>query len=325
MHLAVGRLGRLGVLLIIFLLMPTLNPAQAWPQIGLSVYAQEATPIPPTDIPPATDTPDLLPPPSPEPFNDTITDTNVVSDTPTITDTSNLPAILPGDILTDNLDAAPFTITDTLLVSETPTPAPSFTPTPSVTPTRRPPLVNVQPVQVARDVTSSLILSAIYATVGLGVSFLARRIVHRLMAQVHPTVQTFATKVTFYGILAITGIAILRAWNIESSNLAAILASLGLAVSLSFQDLFRNIIAGVFLLIERPFETGDKLTIGLVTGRVLLVDLRATTLITEDGQRVYVPNQRMISDVVIREQQEKQMEEDQVGKTPRPGGEDSQG
>ncbi|HSO27146.1 MAG TPA: mechanosensitive ion channel domain-containing protein [Anaerolineales bacterium] len=173
--------------------------------------------------------------------------------------------------------------------------------------------------------TSSLILSAIYATVGLGVSFLARRIVHRLMAQVHPTVQTFATKVTFYGILAITGIAILRAWNIESSNLAAILASLGLAVSLSFQDLFRNIIAGVFLLIERPFETGDKLTIGLVTGRVLLVDLRATTLITEDGQRVYVPNQRMISDVVIREQQEKQMEEDQVGKTPRPGGEDSQG
>lgn len=262
-------------------------------QDAAELRAAPDTPLPdgePTSSPAPTDTPgpgaeptELLPPDAP------ITNTFTL----TSTQPSELPTLTP-----QGLQAVPTEGTEP--ATGTPTPE-STRATVTVTPTRRPPLVNVQPAQVARSLTTSIIFSALYIGLGLIAAYLTRRIVFRLMAQVHPAVQTFAAKVSFYLILAISGLGVLRAWNIESANLAAILASLGLAISLSFQDLFRNIIAGVFLLVERPFNVGDELTIGTVTGRVLFVDLRATTLITEDGRKVYVPNQRMISDIVVRD------------------------
>ena len=74
---------------------------------------------------------------------------------------------------------------------------------------------------------------------------------------------------------------------------------LGLAFGLAFQDILKNWISGVFLLLERPFKIGDEITVGGFTGTVETVRLRVTALRTLDAQRVLVPNQIVYTSAIV--------------------------
>lgn len=74
---------------------------------------------------------------------------------------------------------------------------------------------------------------------------------------------------------------------------------LGLAFGLAFQDILKNWISGVFLLLERPFRIGDEITVNNFTGTVETVRLRVTDLRTVDGQRVLVPNQQVYTSGIV--------------------------
>ena len=76
-------------------------------------------------------------------------------------------------------------------------------------------------------------------------------------------------------------------------NLTAFLAGLGVAgIALGFalQDVSKNFIAGVLMLIQQPFNTGEVIEVSGYTGTVLTIDLRATHLSTLDGRLVLIPN-----------------------------------
>jgi len=65
---------------------------------------------------------------------------------------------------------------------------------------------------------------------------------------------------------------------------------LALAFSLAFQDILKNFIAGIFLLLERPFRLGDEITVDVHTGAVENIEMRTTTLRTSNGEQVLIPN-----------------------------------
>src|SRR5436305_14461655 len=65
---------------------------------------------------------------------------------------------------------------------------------------------------------------------------------------------------------------------------------LALASSLAFQDILKNFIAGIFLLLERPFRLGDEITVESHTGVVESIEMRTTTLRTNEGEEVLIPN-----------------------------------
>ncbi len=72
-----------------------------------------------------------------------------------------------------------------------------------------------------------------------------------------------------------------------------------LAIGLAFQDLLRNVLAGIFLLIERPFRLGDEVSVDDVTGIVQTIELRTTALRLGDGRLAVMPNLTMFSRTVI--------------------------
>jgi small-conductance mechanosensitive channel len=74
---------------------------------------------------------------------------------------------------------------------------------------------------------------------------------------------------------------------------------LGLAFGLAFQDVLKNWISGVFLLMERPFRIGDDVSIGDFSGTVETIRLRVTVLRTLDGRRVLVPNQVVYTSTIV--------------------------
>ena len=72
-----------------------------------------------------------------------------------------------------------------------------------------------------------------------------------------------------------------------------------LALGLAFQDVLRNILAGIFLLVEQPFKIGDVITVGEYTGVVETIQLRTTALKTGDGRLAVVPNLNCFSSPVV--------------------------
>jgi small conductance mechanosensitive channel len=72
-----------------------------------------------------------------------------------------------------------------------------------------------------------------------------------------------------------------------------------LALSLALQDVLRNLFAGVYLLVERPFVIGDEVTVNTFSGQVEDIHLRITSLRARDGQRVLVPNSILFTSTVI--------------------------
>ncbi|HTW94459.1 MAG TPA: mechanosensitive ion channel family protein, partial [Tepidisphaeraceae bacterium] len=87
----------------------------------------------------------------------------------------------------------------------------------------------------------------------------------------------------------------------------AMLASAGVAslvIGLAAQNTLGQIIAGISLLLYRPFGIGDVLTVSAPTGRetgiVKEFTLGYTKLLTEDGRWIIVPNSVMMTTVIIR-------------------------
>ena len=72
-----------------------------------------------------------------------------------------------------------------------------------------------------------------------------------------------------------------------------------LALGLAFQDLLRNVLAGIFLLIERPFRIGDWITVGDLSGSVQTIELRTTALRTADGRLAIMPNVTAFNTTVV--------------------------
>jgi small conductance mechanosensitive channel len=74
---------------------------------------------------------------------------------------------------------------------------------------------------------------------------------------------------------------------------------LALAFSLAFQDILKNFIAGIFMLLERPFRLGDEITVDNHTGIVENIEMRATTLRTSEGEQVITPNSLVYTGTII--------------------------
>ncbi len=100
------------------------------------------------------------------------------------------------------------------------------------------------------------------------------------------------------GIVVLGIINVLVAFGVDLASLVTVLGVAGLAISLSLQDLLRNVVAGIYVLMEQPFKIGDKITVKEVTGTVQAIELRTTILRTDDGLQVVVPNNTVLTEVV---------------------------
>ena len=84
-------------------------------------------------------------------------------------------------------------------------------------------------------------------------------------------------------------------------NLGDIVATLGLgsvAVGFAFQDIFKNFLSGILILIQRPFRIDDQIVIGDYEGTVEQIDIRVTKIRTYTGERILMPNSEVFTSAV---------------------------
>ena len=88
-------------------------------------------------------------------------------------------------------------------------------------------------------------------------------------------------------LVAITAVGVL---GVSTASFVAVLGAAGLAIALAFQGTFSNFASGVMLLTFRPFEVGDVVEVGGVTGTVKEVGIFTCLLTTGDNIQIRVPN-----------------------------------
>ncbi|AFY58111.1 small-conductance mechanosensitive channel [Rivularia sp. PCC 7116] len=84
-------------------------------------------------------------------------------------------------------------------------------------------------------------------------------------------------------------------------RLGDIIATLGLssvAIGFAFQDIFKNFLAGILILLQQPFRIGDQIIVSDYEGTVDQIDIRTTEIITYGGERVVIPNSTVFTSVV---------------------------
>jgi MscS family membrane protein len=101
-------------------------------------------------------------------------------------------------------------------------------------------------------------------------------------------------------LVALIGIAtILEIWGIQVAPIIAGLGLFGVAVALGAQDLFKNLIAGILILVEKRFAIGEWIQVdGVVEGTVESIGFRSTFVRRFDKAPVFVPNAQL-SDVAV--------------------------
>ncbi len=92
-------------------------------------------------------------------------------------------------------------------------------------------------------------------------------------------------------VIVLGAVAILELWGIRVGPVIAGLGLFGVAVALGAQDLFKNLISGIMILMEKRFTVGDVILVsGEVEGVVEQIGFRSTLVRRFDSTPVMVPN-----------------------------------
>ena len=134
-------------------------------------------------------------------------------------------------------------------------------------------------------------------------AFTRRRLVLRLLARTnvddgvkYATARIAGYLVWIFGLLA--GLPLL---GIRLSSVLVAFGAVGIGIGLGLQKIAENFISGLILLFGRPVKVGDRVTVGNVTGTVLDIQTRVTTVRTNDNVIVLVPNGELVSQQVVNQ------------------------
>lgn len=129
-------------------------------------------------------------------------------------------------------------------------------------------------------------------------SVLDRRMAKR--GHIDPGLRYTITRLVKYALL-IAGVllALKQAFAIDLTSIAVVFTALSVGIGFGLQYIAADIASGFILLFERPIRVGDRITIGEDEGDVVSINLRTTTVFTNDRIAIIVPNSKLVSQRVI--------------------------
>lgn len=86
--------------------------------------------------------------------------------------------------------------------------------------------------------------------------------------------------------------------DLRSEAVYAVAGTVGLALGFAFKDLAASLMAGVILLVDEPFQVGDRISFDGYYGEVTEIGLRSVRIATLDDNLVTIPNNKFLTDSV---------------------------
>lgn len=157
--------------------------------------------------------------------------------------------------------------------------------------------INVtQIVKVSGVVWAALVIAATWFAVRLLTGLFERlgnRFTHRRLQ-----FNQIATLSRFVVYLAGISLAIGLAVNLSREVILALTGTAAVTIGFALKDLAASILAGIIIIVDRPFQVGDRVTFGGAYGEIAAIGLRSVRLVTLDDNVVTIPNNKFLTDMV---------------------------
>ena len=147
---------------------------------------------------------------------------------------------------------------------------------------------------------SILLLLILFASVIIIERIVQKQLIRRFLSRtkLQPSLQFGLSRIIGYTLIAVGFYVALQLVGVDLSSLAIIAASLGVGIGFGLQNIINNLVSGIIILAERPISIGDRIEVAGVAGRVTKIQLRSTTVVTNDNITMIVPNADFISNTV---------------------------
>lgn len=146
----------------------------------------------------------------------------------------------------------------------------------------------------------NIIVALIIFLIGFLICRLIRKAVLRVLSRssADPTANSFIAEVIYFFFLAIAAIVALGSAGVSAATLAAAFGAIILAVGLALKDNFSNVASGIMILIFRPVNVGDYVSVNGNEGTVRDIRAMYTEISTTGNQLIFIPNSVMTSSVI---------------------------
>lgn len=150
--------------------------------------------------------------------------------------------------------------------------------------------------------TPRLLYAAILLVVFLVVARLSGNVVARLMHRSERlrANERYVRRLLVWAIRVVGVLAVLGVMGFEgvAASLLATGGVVAIVLGFAFREIGENLLAGIFLTFSRPFEVGDLIRTGDLTGTVRAVDIRSVHIRTFDACDVFVPSAQIFREAL---------------------------
>jgi small-conductance mechanosensitive channel len=144
----------------------------------------------------------------------------------------------------------------------------------------------------------NIIISVLIFALGIGAARTLMKVTLQNLGErvLDINIRVLVGRILYVIALTIAIFWVLTLWNIQ---LGLPVALVGALLTLAIQDILKDLVAGLYILMERPFHIGDQINTSNYTGVVEDVQLRATKLRLLSGEEVIIPNTLVFSGIVV--------------------------
>lgn len=148
----------------------------------------------------------------------------------------------------------------------------------------------------------SIVLALLVFAVFLLIAKLVRAGIARVMRRhASPGLGIVVGRMAQWAIYLVAGLIALSIVipTFKAGDLVQLLGISGVAIGFAFRDILQNFLAGILILVTRPFRIGDQIVFDSFEGTVEDIKTRATYIRTYDGRRVVIPNAQLFTESVV--------------------------
>jgi potassium-dependent mechanosensitive channel len=149
-------------------------------------------------------------------------------------------------------------------------------------------------IWVLRLIISSIVLAFLTALV-------KRFLKHRLLGKlgIDPGNREALSTLISYTFGAIGCVIVIQLSGFNLATFAVIAGGLGVGIGFGLQDVTKNLVSGITLLIERKLKVGDFIQLDTISGYIDEISIRSAVIRTLDGNEVIIPNSLLVESRII--------------------------
>jgi small-conductance mechanosensitive channel len=102
-----------------------------------------------------------------------------------------------------------------------------------------------------------------------------------------------------YSFGAITCVIVIQLSGFNLATFAVVAGGLGVGIGFGLQDVTKNLVSGITLLVERKLRVGDFIEFDGISGYIEEISIRSAVIHTLDGNEVIIPNSKLVENKII--------------------------